>query len=171
MAGQPKTRAATGRPAATGAAGYTRTHPPYEPGNLEAAKHGAWSNRLVAETVEELRPDLQRIVDQASWIMPLDAHALEDYLLDRARLTRLERWLGEHGDRYPAGHKRAGELRDRDLREVASLRRRCMDHRSCLGLNPAARARMDLERQQWDLAALWALEAGGDTETEAGSAG
>jgi hypothetical protein len=76
----------------------------------------------------------------------MDVDALEDYLWDRARLQRLEEWLAANGDRYPEGHDRAGELRDRDLREVASLRRRCMDHRARLGLDPASRARMNLDQ-------------------------
>lgn len=121
--------------------------PPFEKGNLAGARSGAWSPRLVSETMEQLRPELQRIIDMAPWCRPIDEWALTDYLRDVARLERLEVWLEANGDRYPEGHKSAGELRDRDLREVASLRRRCMDHRSRLGLDPVSRSRLSVERK------------------------
>jgi hypothetical protein len=172
MAGAPKRREGRGLPAhpwRDDPSRVTRTHPPYEEGNTMAVRSGAWSPRLITETMEELRPELQRLVDLAPWVRPLDEHALIDYLRDLARLERLERWLADHGDRYPDGHKRAGELRDRDLREVASLRRRCMDHRARLGFEPAARARLDLDRAQAvDLARAWAGE--GDDEGGDGDA-
>lgn len=114
------------------------TRPPFAPGNLAGVRSGAWSPRLIAETVEELRPDLQSIVDAAPWIAALDRHALEDYLLDRARLARLESWLAEKGERDDKGN-----LRERDLREVSTLRRRCMDHRARLGLDPLSRVRLE----------------------------
>ncbi len=132
---------------------YTAVDAP-GPGNLVSVTHGAWSARLVAETEEELRPALQAIVDAAGWIQAVDVLALEGYLHDWARLVRLQRWLQENGDRYTSG-KRAGELRDRDLREVASLQRRCLDHRRALLLDPASRARARVDRRALDLAAEW----------------
>ena len=137
--------------------------PPFERGNLAPVKSGAWSARLVAETVDELRPELQERIDASPWITALDADELDEYLRDRARLIRLERWLAEHGDRYPEGHDRAGELRDRDLREVAALRRRLMDARASLGWTPLARVRMALDRTlSLDVAALMARLAADD---------
>lgn len=126
--------------------------PPFEQGNKVAVKSGAWSPELVAETMEELRPALVQILERAWWITPLDRDAAEDYLRDRARLLRLERWLAENGDR-----KDDGELRERDLREVSALRRRCMDHRNALGLTPLARVRLGLDQSPGsaDLALLW----------------
>src|SRR5438093_1510241 len=79
---------------------------------------------LVSEAVEELRPKMQAVVDQATWIRPVGFDALTDYLYDQARLTRLEVWLAEHGDRYPSGHKRAGELRDPAQGEDGRMARR-----------------------------------------------
>lgn len=120
--------------------------PDAQPGNLLGVKSGAWSPRLVSQTMEELRPQLQAIIDLAPWCRPVDELALTDMLRDMARAERLEVWLAEHGDRYPEGHERAGELRDRDLRELGALRNRLLAHRSRLGLDPASRARMDLSR-------------------------
>lgn len=135
-------------------------HPYFEEGNTVSAKHGAWSPRLVNETMAELKPELQAIIDGAPWIETIDQHGLLDYLRDMARLERLERWLADNGDRYPEDHKQAGELRDRDLREVASLRRRCMDHRTRLGLDPLSRSRLGLNvgKPSIDVARLWAQE-------------
>lgn len=125
---------------------------PFAAGNAAAVKSGAWSPALIEQTMTELRPDLAAIIEDAPWILPIDRHGLEDYLHDRARLARLERWLAENGDRYPEGHKRAGELRSRDLAEIGSLRRRCMDARRALGLDPASRARMRFGSRALDLA-------------------
>lgn len=119
------------------------TRPPFAAGNLAGVRSGAWSPRLVAETVEELRPDLQAIIDEAPWITALDRHAVEDYLLDRARLERLEQWLAEKGDRDADD-----QLRDRDIRELSTLRRRCMDHRARLGLDPVSRLRLERDLAQ-----------------------
>ena len=74
------------------------SRPPFEVGNTAAARSGAWSERLVSETAEELRPRLQTVVAQALWVRPMDVDALEDYLWDRARLQRLEEWLAANGD-------------------------------------------------------------------------
>src|SRR5438105_4778631 len=63
MAGQPRRRAREGRTPAPGASGMpargeTRTHPPFEPGNVMALRHGAYSPRkvdpLATELVEQL---------------------------------------------------------------------------------------------------------------------
>jgi hypothetical protein len=139
------------------------------PGNKAAVKSGAWSADLIAETAEELRPRLQQIIDQAPWITAVDVDGLEDYLRDRARLERLERWLATNGDRYSTG-KRAGELRVQDMQLLNTLRRRCMDHRARLLLDPASRARARVDRRMLDLAALWAQledDEEGDEEVEA----
>jgi hypothetical protein len=138
------------------------TRPPFTEGNTVSVRSGAWSERLVAETVEELRPAMQDIIDQAPWLQAIDAWAIDDYVKDRARLLRLERWLDTYSDRYPEGHDRVDELRDRDLREVGSLRRRCMDHRARLGLDPAARSRMALSTRVFDVALAMAALAEGD---------
>lgn len=139
------------------ARGYTKTHPPFEPGNKVAAKSGAWSEELVAETMEELRPALVQIIERCWWITPVDRDAAEDYLRDRARLLRFERWLDEVGERDDKG-----EPRERWLREISALRRRCMDHRAALGLTPQARARLGIDQAHGsaDLALLWSNEEG-----------
>ncbi len=50
------------------ARGYTNTHPPFEPGNAIALKHGAHSPRVVAAKVDELEPAVARwISDRAPW--------------------------------------------------------------------------------------------------------
>lgn len=117
-------------------------------GNKLSTRSGAWSPRFVTETMEELRPQLQTIIDEAPWCRPIDELALLDMLRDMARAERLERWLDKHGDRYPDDHKKhPGELRDRDLRELGALRNRLLTHRARLGLDPASRGRMNLERR------------------------
>lgn len=128
-----------------------------EPGNTLAAKSGAWSPRLVGAAMNELRPQLEAVIAEAPWCKPVDELALVDFLRDMARAEQLERWLAENGDRYPEGHKRAGELRDYDLRHLGALRNRLLTHRARLGLDPASRARAGFERQSGpDLASIWA---------------
>lgn len=137
MAGQPKTRAVEGRQPKPGARGYK--WPDAEPGNTLAVKHGGWSERLIAETIEELRPAMQRIIDQCAWLQPIDEWAISDYLYDRARLLRIRRWVEEQDDAE-------GPLHEGADREVNRLMRRCLDHRARLGLDPASRSRLALER-------------------------
>lgn len=145
-------------------------HPPFEPGNAVGVRSGAWSDRLITETVDELRPQLQRIIDQAPWCRPVDELALEDFMWDLARAKRLERFLIDHGDRYPDDHpKYPGDLRDRDLRELNAIRNRLLVHRARLGLDPASRARMNLDRAvATDLASMWAEGQDGDASASAG---
>lgn len=143
--------------------------PDFAAGNRLSVRSGAWSPRLVTDTMSELAGEFQATIDAAPWIRSIDERGMLDYLRDAARLERLERWLHEHGDRYPDDDdKNPGELRDRDLREVASLRRRCMEHRARLGLDPASRARMNLDRSlHADLAAVWAADEDGDPDAAA----
>ena len=65
--------------------------PPFGVGNRMSVTHGAWSERSIAETAEEIRAELLERFDFLA--DPLFQPAIERYLRPAARARRLNDWV------------------------------------------------------------------------------
>jgi len=114
----------TGQPAR----GITRTHPPFEPGNVTALKHGAHSPR-------QLRPIAEAIAAQhraeARWTAtPAFATAVESFAWAQAQAVVLRAYLDEHGMLDDAGQPRPAAAL------LGKVEGRLLRLRGALGLDP-----------------------------------
>jgi hypothetical protein len=124
------------------ARGYTVTHPPFEPGNTVALRHGAWSERLVAARAVELvdagvLPDDQELAGLLRWVGDADRWQADAWRRAEARVVRLTEWLEEHGLEDADGN-----LREPAIGLLMRAERAAAMQRDALGLTPTARARL-----------------------------
>ncbi|MCU1490707.1 MAG: hypothetical protein JWM85_2112 [Acidimicrobiaceae bacterium] len=71
--------------------GYTNTHPPFEAGNLAAAKHGAFSLRSITAGGLAVRAAL---FERCPWMVAdVDDEALERYCRAEARARMLDEYI------------------------------------------------------------------------------
>lgn len=152
-------------PAPGVARGYS--WPPFEPGNLAAKTHGAWSDRLVDPLAQEIIAEMTPVV---TWWTPADMPTVAAWARTEARIQLITSWLGEQG----------GDLHDREVplgasghtltelgavqpaaQHLSKLEARAESLRSKLGLDPLSRARLgkDVAGAQVDMARLMADEA------------
>jgi len=124
------------------AGGHDRRHPDFAPGNLVAAKHGAFSPRLVGPMAEEIERGLDRLVEGTPAAAPAFAAARGTLALRLARLARVTAYieethgglpLDEDGQPLPAARLEA---------ELATAVDRALD---ALGLTPTAAARLGVD--------------------------
>jgi hypothetical protein len=121
---------------------------PYQPGNLEALKHGAYSPRKIDPLAREL---VASVLSQVAYLSdPSYAPALWAWGRAEARVQLLTEFLDEQGVLGDEGNPRPllDKLRDWE-RSAESLRSR-------LGLDPTSRARLerDLSASARDLREL-----------------
>lgn len=130
--------------------------PPFEPGNVAALTHGAWSPRKVDPLAREILVATAQHVD---WWTPADQTSAWAWARAEARVQLVTEWLADHGGTLDDDGtvKPAAELLLRLERTAQSLR-------SVLGLDPLSRARLgrDVASARVDLARLWAAEDAAD---------
>lgn len=138
----------------------------FEPGNLAAKTHGAFSDRLVNPLAQQILAEVAPLV---TWWVPADMPTAAAWARTEARVQLVSEWLGDHGgDLYaaqvPVGSKGdtitvEGEVRSASLL-LNRLEARAESLRSKLGLDPLSRARLgrDVAAGQVDLARLMADE-------------
>ncbi len=144
--------------------------PPFEPGNLAAAKHGALSPRLVEPRAAEMASALVALAnDPGSPVVYLSdvsyGPAVRAWARCEASLERLDAYLSDVGLLDEEGTPRpATRLRDRMETRSESLRAR-------LGLDPLSRARLgrDVAAGQVDVARLFAEMSDDDEEGDGGA--
>jgi hypothetical protein len=66
---------------------------PFEPGNLAAVKHGAWSERYLSDEIERERAALEAL----PWVKEPDALLIDEVARLRARIAAVDRDLDERG--------------------------------------------------------------------------
>lgn len=152
-----------------------RQHPPFEPGNRVALRHGAKSPRVLEPAarsiVDELleQPGLSYLRDPAYTV------AVEHYGKAVARVELLERWLSERFGRWLADPDSIPSQDRRRLMALEAMRDRAEGKvqywSSRLGLDPLSRSKLgrNVAATQHDLAQAWAAEAA--REAEAGGPG
>lgn len=109
---------------------------PYEPGNLAAVKHGAYSERIVNERALDVLRRLQE-TDDCKWLADVDAVQLDTWLKARARYELLDEGIWR-----VAGERGIEEVPDRLLRSMTAQERNLMSLTQDLGLDPTGRARL-----------------------------
>ncbi len=123
--------------------------PPFQPGNLAAGKHGAWSERRVAPLAARL---VAEVVEGNSYLQDATyVSALQSWGRTEARIELVTTYLLEHGgDLDGDGSVRpAAEL-------LNKLEARAENLRARLGLDPLSRSRLGLNvSQTFDLARHW----------------
>jgi hypothetical protein len=107
---------------------------PYEPGNVEALRHGAWSARSVEPVAVALCSDL---AECAPWTrQPAFRGAVESWAHAEAQVRLLREYVAEHGALDERGVPRpCMALLDRTETRLVRLR-------DVLGLSPAAWSRL-----------------------------
>jgi hypothetical protein len=111
---------------------------PFEPGNLVAQRHGAFS-RFVLDEADELATT---IAEHAPHLAYADAPALRDYAVAQARAWRLAAYVEEHGELDDDGAPRPA------LRALSEWLARAEKARARLGLDPASRAALAVDELQ-----------------------
>jgi hypothetical protein len=112
--------------------------PPFEVGNTVAVRHGAFSERKLAEVAEALRPELAGGLDGCPWIDPVDEAEVTDWLTSEALVRTL---LGELATRRKDN---GGRIADGDrwlLERIGSAQNKARAGRDRLLLNPLSRFR------------------------------
>lgn len=143
--------------------GWTpRPAKPYEPGNLAALKHGAYSPRKVDPVAVEI---LEATAATVTWWRPADMPAAWAWARAEAQVQILTEYLAVAGEASGDG---VGDL-DEDRVKAAYLllhraETRANSLRSKLGLDPLSRARLgrDVAAAEVDVARLMAGLGGGD---------
>lgn len=141
-----------------GSRGYTITHPPFEPGNQVALKHGAYQPRrfepLALELVESTLTEAGREGGQTGYLLEASYRAaLWAWARTEARVQLVSEWLIDRGAELDVDGEVLGaaSLLNRLEARAESLRAR-------LGLDPLSRARLgrDVASAQVDMAQLMA---------------
>lgn len=111
-----------------------RPSEPYEPGNLAAAKHLAYSERTIRPIADALASELPRV---APWTnREAYAPTIAAWAASEAQLRLVDAWIDEHGPLDEDGVPRpANTLRDRLEGRAGKLREQ-------LGLTPMSLARL-----------------------------
>lgn len=144
-----------------------RQHPPFEPGNDLAARHGAYSPRKV----DPLATQMVALVDadaSISWLTAADRPALWAWARAEAQVQLLSEYLELAGRQAGDG---VGDLEEERIRAAYLLlhraEARALSGRARLGLDPLSRARLgrDVAATQVDMARLL---SGLDAPTEGG---
>lgn len=114
------------------ARGYTNTHPPYEPDNEAATKHGASSPRRWSPIADRLQADL---LAERPW---LSGHrrSVAAWARVEAQAELIGRWLDEHGLLDEEGNPRPASTR------LDRLESRAQALRADLAETPLAMARL-----------------------------
>jgi hypothetical protein len=133
--------------------------PNAEPGNLIARKHGAWSERLVAQRAVELveagvLPDDVQLAGLLRWVGDADRWAADAWRRWEATVVRLVEWLEVHGLEDADGN-----LRESVIGLLLRAERAAAMHRDQLGLSPTARARLLRDQASAAASGTSALEA------------
>lgn len=141
-----------------GKRGYTNTHPPFEPGNEMALRHGAWSPRKIEPLALEI---LQPVLDLAatdgaptSYLADVTYRAtLHAWARTEARIQLVHEWLMDRGSEVDKDGEALGASN-----LLNQLEARAESLRARLGLDPLSRARLgrDLAVGQKSLAELMA---------------
>jgi hypothetical protein len=115
------------------ARGYT--WPPFEPGNVAAIRHGAFSERRIAPLADRARAGL---LDAAPWLdSPAFSPAVDAWARVEARAALVGAYVDENGPLDDEGRPRAAtEL-------LVRLERLALALRQAVGLDPASRARIE----------------------------
>ena len=133
-------------------------HPPFEPGNSHAIRHG------VHASVDRIDRDPRsaeieaRVIQLFPWLHePVFEDALVAYRRTQVRIERAHAWLDEHGD-----YAKSGKVKD-VAKHLDTLERLARDLRADLGLSPAAATKLsrNLFASHRDKAALEAHLAEG----------
>ena len=118
------------------ARGYTRTHPPYEPGNRVAQRHGVWSTRRAQDVAEQVDELAEQVAEEYPWTRayPDERRAYARALVDERDIQRYIDQVGgpldEDGNERPAV---------RTLHRFSTI---AASRRAALGLSPVAHARL-----------------------------
>lgn len=129
-----------------------RQHPPFEPGNTLAMRHGAFTSRIVEPRAAELVAAVLDEPDVAYLAAPSYRPALHAWARAEAQIERLTAWLnGRAPDDEDAASARA-QLERAEGRAAAA--------RTRLGLDPLSRARLgrDVASARVDIAQVLADE-------------
>lgn len=109
---------------------------PYQPGNLAAVKHGAYSPRLVEQRASELLAQL-RDTEDCRWLTDVDAIQLNTWLKSRAlyelAYEGVQRIAEREGIEHVSGHL---------LAFAATQERNYTRITQDLGLDPTGRAKL-----------------------------
>jgi hypothetical protein len=115
--------------------GLTRTHPPFQEGNLVAVRHGAFSEAIVASAASDIVCAAIEAVPRLA--APEYRAAVTAWGRAEARCLLVEKFLEEHGLLDEDGRPRpAADLALRVERQAA-------DARSRLGLDPMSRVKLE----------------------------
>ncbi len=133
--------------------GHPPRHPDFEPGNVVAVKHGAWSPRRVDPLATEL---VEQVTSSVDWLRPCDSSAVWAWARCEARVQLVTEFLMDHGGDLGADDatRRASDL-------LTRLEARAESLRSKLGFDPLSRARLgrDVAASKVDLASIIAKGA------------
>ena len=115
--------------------GYTKTHPPFEPNNEIALKHGAFSETKIAPVAKQV---VTQAIETVAWLeAPEYGAALNAWARAEARCELLSVYLDQHGLLDDEGHPRPA------TKLMLSLERHAAECRGRLGLDPIARAKLE----------------------------
>ena len=108
--------------------GHPPRHPDFEPGNVVAVKHGAWSPRHVDPLATEL---VEQVTTSVDWLRPCDSSAVWAWARCEARVQLVTQFLMDHGGDLGADDatRRASDL-------LTRLEARAESLRSKLGFDP-----------------------------------
>jgi hypothetical protein len=122
------------------ASGHTNTHPPFEPGNQVAEKHGAHSKRRWRPLAERLAADAMQA---APWLTrPAFRWSVEAWATAEARARLVDDWLDAQATADMPGELDSdGEPRGAAALSVR-LHARAESLRARLGIDPTAMARL-----------------------------
>lgn len=124
-----------------------RQHPPFDPGNAVAVKHGAYSDRFLEPRADAVMARLE--AESPEWVRSVDAHAVRSWAFIEARCELLREYVQglpltqPDGKPWPAAD------------DLLRWEKRAAEARSRLGLDPTSRARL-----QRDTGAAVAAAAG-----------
>lgn len=113
---------------------------PYQPGNLEAVRHGAFSPRLVEQRASELLAQL-RDTEDCKWLTDVDAIQLDTWLKSRARYELLNEYITSMIDQFgvEAGVEKVSM---KVWTTVTAQERNLVRLTQDLGLDPTGRAKL-----------------------------
>jgi hypothetical protein len=123
--------------------------PPFEKGNTQPEKHGAYMSRRVDPVAKDL---VERVLDQVAYLTdPSYEGAVWAWGRAEARVLVLSSWLDEHGPLDEDGVPRPA------LAALLQFERLASNHRTRLGLDPLSRAQLgrDVAAQNLDLARFY----------------
>jgi len=111
--------------------GHPERHPDFEPGNLQALKHGAYSDRAIAARAELVRP---RLYEVCPWLHETqDVIAVDRFLRAEARALILHEYVTS---------KPVDQVPLRAFEQATAADNLAAKLGSTLGLDPTGRARL-----------------------------